>query len=85
MPMEILDFCLTHYWMGVIVGFITIFLNLKIRYVTDFEGKFRKKHYLFLVLSLFSWLVPVAYVVWFIGCAVYFIVFFIVSFFYTYD
>ena len=81
---EILDYCLSHYWMGVIVAFLAIFILLKIFYVTDFKLKFRKEHYLFLVLSFLSWLVPALLIAALIGYAVYFVLFLILSFFKTY-
>lgn len=80
----ILDFCLSHYWMGVIIGFVMIFLHLKIYYTTDFDCKFTKGHYLFLILSFLSWIVPMGYVIGLVGFGVYFILSFIFSFFKTY-
>lgn len=80
----VIDFCISHYWMGVIIGFVCIFLHLKIRYVTDFDGKFRKEHYLLLVLSFLSWLVPVGYIIGFICWVIYFVIYFIFTFFLTY-
>ena len=78
------EFALNNYWAGVAIAFVLIFIHLKLRYTTDWELKFRKSHYWFLLFSAFSWFVPVAYLVGAIGFAVYFILYCIVSFFKTY-
>ena len=67
------SFAINHYWMGVIVGLVMIFCHLKINYTTDWECKFKKEYYLFLLLCFLSWLVPIFYLGWLVCFALYFI------------
>ena len=76
---------IANYWTGVAVAFVAILIHLKIWYCTDWTCRFRKYHYLFLLLCPLSWLVPVAYLVGFVGFAVYFVLYCIVTFFITYE
>ena len=79
------NLAIANYWTGVAVAFVAIFLNLKIWYCTDWKCQFRKYHYLWLFLCFLSWLVPVGYLVAFVGFAVYFILYFIFSFFSVFE
>lgn len=79
------DLAIANYWIGVAVAFVFILIHLKVWYCTDWACKFRKYHYLWLFLCFLSWLVPVGYLVAFIGFAVYFILYFIISFFSVYE
>lgn len=79
------NLAIANYWTGVAVAFVAILIHLKIWYCTDWACRFRKYHYLWLFLCFLSWLVPVGYLVAFIGFAVYFILYFIFSFFSVFE